>query len=73
MVGATTAVFGQTTGGTTSAENLQVLPDESDIVLALDRLQATAPSPKKASASSLPSSETTCAQAIAPSSRVSRW
>uniref|UniRef100_UPI0035AFFA22 baseplate megatron protein TIM-barrel domain-containing protein n=1 Tax=Tabrizicola sp. TaxID=2005166 RepID=UPI0035AFFA22 len=42
-VGATTTVFGQTTGGTTSAENLNALPDEADIVVALDRLQAMAP------------------------------
>lgn len=42
-VGASTTVFGQTTGGTTSAENLNALPDEADIVVALDRLQAMAP------------------------------
>ncbi|EPX87686.1 Putative phage tail protein/GTA TIM-barrel-like domain protein [Rubellimicrobium thermophilum DSM 16684] len=30
-------------GGTTSAENLNALPDEADIVVALDRLQAMAP------------------------------
>ncbi|MFO0005521.1 MAG: hypothetical protein ACK559_30765, partial [bacterium] len=42
-VGATTTVFGQTTGGTTSSENLNALPDEADIVVALDRLQALAP------------------------------
>ncbi|UFM65192.1 glycoside hydrolase TIM-barrel-like domain-containing protein [Paracoccus sp. MA] len=42
-VGATTTVFGQTTGGTTSAENLNALPDEADIAVALDRLQAMAP------------------------------
>jgi hypothetical protein len=40
-VGATTTVFGQTTGGTTSAENLNALPDEADIVVALDRLIAS--------------------------------
>lgn len=42
-VGASTTVFGQTTGGTTTAENLNALPDEADIVVALDRLQAMAP------------------------------
>jgi len=30
-------------GGTTSAENLNALPDEADIVVALDRLQSMAP------------------------------
>ena len=42
-VGATTTVFGQTSGGTTSAETLNALPDEADIVVALNRLQAMAP------------------------------
>jgi hypothetical protein len=42
-VGAATTIFGQTTGGTTTSENLNALPDEVDIVLALDRLQAMAP------------------------------
>ena len=42
-VGATTTVRGETTGGTTSAENLNAVPDAADIVVALDRLQAMAP------------------------------
>ena len=35
--------FGGTSGGTTTAENLNALPDTTDIVVALDRLQAMAP------------------------------
>lgn len=42
-VGATTTLFGQTIGGTTSAENLNALPDEANIVVAPDRLHAMAP------------------------------
>lgn len=71
-VGATTTVFGQTTGGTTSAENLNALPDEADIVVALDRLQAMAPAVESVSLSSSPGSAMTCGPGIAPSSRVLR-
>ena len=35
--------FGGTSGGTTTAENLNALPDTADMVVALDRLQAMAP------------------------------
>nr|WP_246588154.1 glycoside hydrolase TIM-barrel-like domain-containing protein [Paracoccus bogoriensis] len=39
----TGGAFGGTSGGTTTAENLNALPDTTDIVVALDRLQAMAP------------------------------
>ncbi len=39
----TGGAFGGTTGGTTTAENLNALPDTADMVVALDRLQAMAP------------------------------
>ena len=39
----TGGAFGGTSGGTTTAENLNALPDTADIVVALDRLQAMAP------------------------------
>jgi hypothetical protein len=38
-----TEAIRKASGGTTSAENLNALPDEADIVVALDRLQAMAP------------------------------
>ncbi len=61
-------VFGQTTGGTTSAENLNALPDEADIVVALDRLQAMAPAVESVSLV-VACSAMTCGRATAPSSR----
>ena len=39
----TGGAFGGTSGGTTTAENLNALPDTADMVVALDRLQAMAP------------------------------
>ncbi|MFN3616187.1 MAG: glycoside hydrolase TIM-barrel-like domain-containing protein, partial [Rubrimonas sp.] len=39
----TGGAFGGTSGGTTTAENLNALPDTTDMVVALDRLQAMAP------------------------------
>jgi GTA TIM-barrel-like domain/Putative phage tail protein len=41
--GGTTNVFGQTSGGTTLAENLNAISDTADIVVSLDRLQPMAP------------------------------
>ncbi|MGY6634213.1 MAG: baseplate multidomain protein megatron [Alkalilacustris sp.] len=41
--GGSTGPFGTSSGGTTTAENLNALPDTADIVVALDRLQAMAP------------------------------
>jgi hypothetical protein len=41
--GGSTGAFGGTSGGTTTAENLNALPDTTDMVVALDRLQAMAP------------------------------
>jgi len=39
----TGGAIGGTSGGTTTAENLNALPDTADMVVALDRLQAMAP------------------------------
>lgn len=39
----TGGAFGGTSGGTTTAENLNALPDTADMVVALDRLHAMAP------------------------------
>jgi hypothetical protein len=41
--GGSTGPFGISSGGTTTAENLNALPDTTDMVVALDRLQAMAP------------------------------
>jgi hypothetical protein len=41
--GGSTGPFGTSSGGTTTAENLNALPDTTDMVVALDRLQAMAP------------------------------
>ncbi|MBC9248379.1 glycoside hydrolase/phage tail family protein [Paracoccus sp. 11-3] len=41
--GAKTNVFGHSTGGTTSTENLNAMPGSPDMIVALDRLQAMAP------------------------------
>lgn len=41
--GGSTNLFGETSGGTTVAENLNAISDTPDIVVALDRLQSMAP------------------------------
>mgnify|MGYP000110482194 CR=1 FL=1 len=41
--GGSTNILGQTSGGSTVAENLNAISDTADIVVALDRLQSMAP------------------------------